>query len=123
MGNSVLTLAILAVIYLQILFVVAWLFFSHKKLGLTWKTCILLAFESLVCIPYAINLHRKIAEKLVPDDVTDVLGAGDQFLDDDQQMKLKRYIHRAVSTQIERAADTGPALLALQSRLEKEIGT
>lgn len=123
LGNSVLTLAILAVIYLQILFVVSWLFFSRKKLGLTWKTCLLLAFESLVCIPYAINLHRKLADKLVPADVTGVLGAGAQFLGAEQQLELKRYIHTAVSTQIERASDAGPALSTLQARLEKEIGT
>ncbi len=123
LGNSVLTLAILAVIYLQILFVVIWLFISRKKLQLTWKTCLLLAFESLICIPYAINMHRKLAEHLVPADVSDVLGAGEQFLDEEQQLELKRYIRTAVSTQIERAADTTPALSALQSRLDKEIGT
>jgi len=122
LGNSVLTLAILAVIYLQILFVVIWLLFSRKKLGLAWKTCLLLAFESLVCIPYAINLHRKLAEKIVPKDVTDVLGASQQFLGEEQQLELKRYIHTAVSTQLERIADPRPALSTLQSRLEKEIG-
>jgi hypothetical protein len=121
LGNSPITLAILAVIYLQILFLVIWLFFSRRKLQLTWKTCLLLAFESLVCIPYAINMHRKIAEKLVPADVTDALGASEQFLSEDQQLELKRYIQTAVSTQIERSGDT-PTLSALQSVLDKEIG-
>ena len=114
-------MAILAVIYLQILSLVAWLFFSRRKLGLTWKTCLLLAFESLVCIPYAINMHRKIAEKLVPTDVTDALGASGQFIGEDQQLELKRYIQTAVSTRIERSGDT-PTLSALQSVLDKEIG-
>ena len=121
LGNSIVTLAILAVIYIQILSLVAWLFFSRRKLGLTWKTCLLLAFESLVCIPYAINMHRKIAEKMVPTDVTDVLGTSKQLLGEEQQLELKRYIRSAVSTRIERAGDK-PALLALQSRLEKETG-
>ena len=121
LGNSVVTLAILAVIYVQILSLVAWLFLSRRKLGLTWKTCLLLAFESLVCIPYAINMHRKLAEKMVPTDVTDALGTGEQLLGEEQQLELKRYVRSAVSTRIERAGDT-PALLALQSRLDQEIG-
>jgi len=121
LGNSVITLAILAVIYLQILFVVIWLFFKRKEFQLTWKTCLLLAFESLVCIPYAINLHRKIAEKLVPTSGGDALGASKHLLGDEQQIELKRYIQTAVSTQIERAGDT-PALSELQSTLDKEIG-
>lgn len=122
LGNSVVTLAILAVIYLQILFVIAWLFLSRKKLRLTWKTCLLLAFESLVCIPYAINMHRKIAEKLVPADVTDALGTCEQLLGEQQQVELKRYVHSVVTTQIEHAAEATPTLSALQSRLDKEIG-
>jgi hypothetical protein len=122
LGNSTVTLAILAVIYLQILSLVAWLFLSRRKLGLTWKTCLLLAFESLVCIPYAINMHRKIAEKLVPSDVTDALGTCEQLLGKEQQLELKRYVRSVVDTQIERTADGTPALAALQSTLDKEIG-
>ena len=122
LGNSTITLAILAIIYLQILSLVAWLFFSRRKLGLTWRTCLLLAFESLVCIPYAINMHRKIAEKLVPTDVSDALGVSKQLLGNDQQLELKHYVRSIVDTQIERSIDSSPALLALQSRLDKEIG-
>ena len=122
LGNSAITLAILAVIYLQILALVAWLFFSRKKFQLPWATCLLLAFESLVCIPYAINMHRKIAEKLVPSDVTDALGVSEQLLDEEQQFELKRNIRSVVTEQIERNTNSTPTLSALQSRLDKEIG-
>ena len=122
LGNSLVTLAILAVIYLQILFMVVWLLVSRKKLQLTWKTCLLLAFESLVCIPYAINMHRKIADRLVPAEVSDALGAGRLLLDENQQAGLNRYVLSSVNTQVERAADNSATLLALQSRLDKEIG-
>ena len=122
LGNSAITLAILAVIYLQILTLIAWLFFSRKKFQLSWATCLLLAFESLVCIPYAINMHRKIAEKLVPSDVTDALGVSEQLLDEEQQFELKRNIRSVVTEQIERNTDSTPTLSALQSRLDKEIG-
>ena len=122
LGNSAITLAILAVIYLQILALIAWLFFSRKKFQLSWATCLLLAFESLVCIPYAINMHRKIAEKLVPSDVTDALGVSEQLLDEEQQFELKRNIRSVVTEQIERNTDSTPTLSALQSRLDKEIG-
>ena len=122
LGNSTITLAILAVIYLQILALVAWLFFSRKKFQLSWTTCLLLAFESLVCIPYAINMHRKIAEKLAPSDVTDALGMSEQLLDKEQQFELKRNIRSVVATQIERGMNGTPDLSALQSRLDKEIG-
>ena len=122
LGNSAITLAILAVIYLQILALIAWLFFSRKKFQLSWATCLLLAFESLVCIPYAINMHRKIAEKLVPSDVTDALGVSEQLLDEEQQFELKRNIRSVVTEQIERNTNSTPTLSALQSRLDKEIG-
>jgi len=122
LGNSIITLAVLALIYLQILSLVGWLFFSRKKFQLSWKTCLLLAFESLVCIPYAINMHRKIAEKLVPADVTDALGVSEQLLDDEQQFELKRNVRSVVTTQIERNATSTPDLSGLRSRLDKEIG-
>jgi hypothetical protein len=120
LGNSVITLAVLAVIYVQILFLVVWLFVSRRALQLSWKTCLLLAFESLICIPYAINLHRKIGEKLVPGDVSDALGVGEQLLSADQYVELKQYVRSVVGTQIERNGT--PALAALQTRLDKEIG-
>jgi len=120
LGNSVITLAVLAVIYLQILFLVIWLFFSRKKLQLSWKTCLLLAFESLICIPYAINMHRKIGEKLVPADVSDALGTSERLLSEQQQRELKQYVRSVVTAQIERSST--PALAALQSTLDKEIG-
>jgi hypothetical protein len=122
LGNSVITLAILAVIYLQILWLIGWLIVSRKTLQLSWKTCLLLAFESLVCIPYAINLHRKIAEQLVPTNVTDALGTSRQLLNEEQQLELKRYVRTVVGTQLERGANNTPTLSALQSRLDEEIG-
>ncbi len=45
------------------------------------------------------------------------------MLGTEEQLELRRKIHAAISTQIERAGEATPALSALQSRLDKETRT
>ncbi len=79
-NNAIPLLVTLAMIYFKILVLIAWLFWSRKRLNLPMRACVMWAFESLVCIPYAINLHRKLSAHLLAQIRLDVLDAGRELL-------------------------------------------
>jgi hypothetical protein len=82
LGGTDLSLLILLIVYLQVAVLIGWLFVRRGHLRLPWSTCLLIAFESLVCVPYAINLHRKLSERLLPAVVPgDVVEAAALLLD------------------------------------------
>jgi hypothetical protein len=54
-------LAAIAVIYANILAALGWLAFKRTAFGLSRKQLGKLAFESLICSPFALNLIRKIS--------------------------------------------------------------
>jgi hypothetical protein len=56
-----LLLAALALLYLSILAASCWLAFHRASLRLPAKTLVLLAFECVVCPPFALNLVRKVS--------------------------------------------------------------
>lgn len=73
------------VVYLQAFVMVGSLLARRRELGLPWRSVGYIVFESLICIPYAINLYRKIADRLVPMDAdpvdlaTALLSTGDSI--------------------------------------------
>jgi hypothetical protein len=64
-GSGALLIGIL-VAYVQVILMLGSLLSRRRELGLPWKSVGLIVFESLICIPYAINLYRKVADRLVP---------------------------------------------------------
>ena len=58
----------IAVAYVQVFVMLGWLLARRRALGLPWRSVGFILFESLICIPYAINLYRKISDRLVPVD-------------------------------------------------------
>lgn len=60
-GTGVLFLKVLFLIYFTILIMLAYVYFKKVNLGLDNKSYASLAFDSLACPPFAINLLRKIS--------------------------------------------------------------
>lgn len=52
------------IVYLQILAMVIWIAFNHRRLQLPIPVLAMVAFEAIVCIPFAINSYRKLSAKL-----------------------------------------------------------
>lgn len=67
LGNANAAVALLLVIYLQLIILLLWLVCQHRALGLSIWATLGLCFESFVCIPYAPNLHRKLADRMLAD--------------------------------------------------------
>lgn len=88
-------LGLILLIYIQIIALVIWLLFSRRELQLPWKTTALLVFESLVCIPYAINFHRKVAERTIGLSGTDLLETSKCLLAGDRLNELRDHIRIA----------------------------
>ena len=97
--HDVPVLLLLAVIYIQVLALVMWLFRSRHRLALPLSACLMWAFESLVCIPYAVNMHRKIGALLLAAAKYDVLDAAGALLDDPAQQALARQLQNAAQKQ------------------------
>jgi hypothetical protein len=71
LGDAIL-LAAFALLYLNILAILGWLALKRASFGLTRKRLAALAFEALICSPFALNLVRKIsAEMLVDENLVD----------------------------------------------------
>lgn len=59
-------LAVVAAAYVLALLALAVVLRARSHIGLSWPAVGALAFESLVCIPYSINLYRKVALRVLP---------------------------------------------------------
>lgn len=59
-GYALPLLVVLALIYLQVIGLVIWLWLKRRTLCVRWQAAALISFECLVCLPYAINFQRKV---------------------------------------------------------------
>lgn len=99
-------LVMLLVVYLQILILAAWMIIRRKRLNLKLGTCLSLCFESLICIPYAINLYRKLVAQLGPATLPDdVLATGQLLLPPAALQELKKELDAQAAEMIEQYAD------------------
>jgi hypothetical protein len=115
-------LGMIVVIYIQILLLVVWLFSSRNELKMTGKDSVILAFESLVCLPYAINFYRKVAEKTICSSGMDVLDTGECLLEADGLKTLRDHIRNALDDRLEGEQGTAKiseGLARLQHRLNQ----
>lgn len=120
--NRLPLLIVLLWIYSQILVLVGWLFLRRQSLGLSWKESFGLAFESVVCIPYAINIHRKVADMAIRTKGVDLLDAGEQFLAADRMNVLRNYLREALDAWLKRQhanSTTSARVTGLQERLQR----
>lgn len=72
-------LVVIASAYLLTLLALAALLRARTRIGLSWPAVGVLAFECLICIPYSINLYRKVTLRVLPRDV-DVLTASRELV-------------------------------------------
>lgn len=63
LGDGALLMAI-ALLYLNILAAVGWLAYKRASFGLTGRRLLSLAFEAIVCAPFALNLIRKLSSEI-----------------------------------------------------------
>ena len=82
-------------VYLQVFVLVGSLLAKRRMLGLPWRSVGFVVFESLICVPYAINLYRKIADRLVPLDA-DPLDFGTALLDTEASSVLRRDLLQSI---------------------------
>lgn len=119
--NDLLILALLAAIYAQVVAMLVWMLRHRRGLGLDGPGCALLCFESLICIPYAINLHRKLSERLLPGVLPDdVLGIAATVLSEPDQERFRRQINEHALALLEHEAEDSVRrrrLVALLARL------
>ncbi|MEM7610267.1 MAG: hypothetical protein AAF270_01115 [Pseudomonadota bacterium] len=108
-------LLVFVIVYLQILGMAVWLMVARKTLGLTLKQSLIIAFESFVCLPYAINFHRKVFEQALHPHRTDPLDAANLLMADADVANLKAHFRRALES-YQVVADS-PALDAWRTRL------
>jgi hypothetical protein len=65
-------LAAIALLYFNILAAVGWLILKRATFGITGRRLAMLAFEAVICSPFAVNLVRKLsAEMRVNEDLVD----------------------------------------------------
>lgn len=102
-------------VYASVLVLAVWLFIRRRALGLKLGTTVLLAFEILVCLPYAPNLHRKLFEKAWQARERDPLTVGAALLSAPAQDTLTQHLKAAS----ERLTTDAPGLDAWQQRLEQ----
>jgi hypothetical protein len=97
-GPAALLLGIL-VAYLQTLVMVGSLLARRRMLGLPWRSIAYIVFESLICIPYAVNLYRKIADRLVPMDA-DPINLATALLSTGESTALREELLQSIDRRI-----------------------
>lgn len=114
---------LIVLVYTQIIALVVWLFASRRELALTWQSCFVLTFESLVCIPYAINFHRKTAELAASTSGTDLFEIGGRLLVAERLSALRNYVKETIDDRMIRNPEAdmySRSLATLRSRLDED---
>lgn len=120
LGNAVLFAAV-AMLYLNALMVLILLFMDRHQLGITGKRFAAIAFESLVCIPCALNLVRKISLAVPVQE--DLLSAGKRLLSPDEYRLVVETVAAQVTEDLameEVQSDRHQELEAYRTRITKE---
>lgn len=111
-GTGLALLLLLGVIYCTISVMLAQIYRQRKKLGLSGKTFAKLAFDSLACVPFALNLVRKIT--LRRSLVGDPICFAHQVLDADAFARLVQALCQRVDEEIEFEDEASPRHGALK---------
>ena len=119
--NDIPVFFVLLVIYAQIIALSVWLLRVRRRLDLPLRQCLLWVFESLVCIPYAANVHRKVGTYLLKTTDFDVLDASHEMLTAQAREKLTAYLRTAISNRLQgEDTERAKALRRFEERLQGE---
>lgn len=97
-------LAGVGVAYLDVLVLTAWLARRRHALGLSKAAVTAMSLESLVCLPLAINLFRKVQERRLQE-TTDPLRLADKLLETEDRTEFLGALARIVREQAEWVAE------------------
>ena len=86
-------------VYLQILAMVVWIAFNRRRLQLPISVLAMVAFEAIVCIPFAINSYRKLSAKLYEERIDPLLIA-DGLLSEEDQAKFRLELSTILDRQL-----------------------
>jgi len=111
-GTGLALLLLLGVVYLSITIMLAQIYRQREELGLSWKAFSKLAFDSLACAPFALNLVRKIT--LRRSLVGDPIFFAYQALDADAFAHLVQALCHRVDEEIEFEDEASPRYSALK---------
>lgn len=111
-GTGLALLLLLGVVYLTITVMLAQIYRQREELGLSWKAFSKLAFDSLACAPFALNLVRKIT--LRRSLVGDPICFAHQVLDADAFAQLVQVLCHRVDEEIEFEDEASPRYGALK---------
>lgn len=111
-GTGLGLLLLLGVIYFTISLMLAQIYQQRDELGLSWKIFAKLAFDSLACAPFALNLVRKITLRRTL--VGDPICFAHQVLDVDAFTLLVQSLCHRVDEEIEFEDEASPRHGALK---------
>lgn len=111
-GTGLALLLLLGLVYLTITVMLAQIYRQREELGLSWKAFSKLAFDSLACAPFALNLVRKIT--LRRSLVGDPICFAHQVLDADAFAQLVQVLCHQVDEEIEFEDEASPRYGALK---------
>lgn len=104
-GRSLLpTLAVIALLYVQVLVMLAVLIVKRRRVGLAWSSVVRIGFESLICLPDAINCYRKITLSVLSP-IPSVLDAGRALLTDDALVRFYDALSSSATEMLDWTAD------------------
>ena len=106
----------LGMIYLSIVVLVGWMVRQRVALGFGPGQVAWLAFESLLCPPYAINLYRKIQAAHHGVRRADVLDVATDLLPPERRQRLHEELRAMLATR--RPEEDTPGLAAWRARLD-----
>lgn len=88
-----------ATVYAQAAVMLAGVLVGREELGLSGKSLAFLALESLICIPYTVNLYRKITARVAPPDA-EPLALAEALLDGQANAAFRRELVDALDVYI-----------------------
>jgi hypothetical protein len=118
--GEALVLAAVALLYLNILALLGWLALKRARFGVSRARLAALAFESLLCSPFALNLVRKISAAIPVDE--DLVDAARRLQGADEWQASRRQIIERIDEQLDfedEASKRTTALKALKEELAR----
>jgi hypothetical protein len=113
-------LAAVAVLYFNILALIGWLAWKRASFGVTRRRLAALAFEALVCSPFALNLVRKVSAEMPVDE--NLIDAARRLLRPQEWSASRAEILQRIGAELDFEEEGSPrtrALEALRAELER----
>lgn len=118
--GGAMVLAAITLLYLNIIALLGWVALKRARFGLTGARLARLAFDALICSPFALNLVRKLSAELPVDE--DLVDAARRLQKAEEWEASRRQIIARIDEELDFAdaeSARASALKALKSELER----